>query len=93
MLYEVITDGVVVATPPDRHLEQTLAALEAGKHVVVEKPAWPHAADVRRVRAAAVAGTSISPMESRSMRVDTGNSFPAAVCRSPMSIATAPGES
>jgi len=48
-------DGVVVATPPDRHLEQTLAALEAGKHVVVEKPAWPHAADVRRVRAASVA--------------------------------------
>lgn len=48
-------DGVVVATPPDRHLDLTLAALSAGKHVVVEKPAWPRAADVRRVRAAAAA--------------------------------------
>lgn len=48
-------DGVVVATPPDRHLDLTLKALRAGKHVVVEKPAWPRAADVRVVRAAAAA--------------------------------------
>jgi predicted dehydrogenase len=48
-------DAVVVATPPDRHLALTLEALRAGRHVVVETPAWPHAADVRVVRAAAAA--------------------------------------
>lgn len=48
-------DAVVVTTPPDRHLDLTLEALRAGKHVVVEKPAWPRAADARVVRAAAAA--------------------------------------
>jgi predicted dehydrogenase len=31
-------DLVVVSTPPNTHADQVLAALEAGKHVVVEKP-------------------------------------------------------
>ncbi|MDQ1711282.1 MAG: scyllo-inositol 2-dehydrogenase [Frankiaceae bacterium] len=31
-------DLVVVSTPPDTHVSWTLRALEAGKHVVVEKP-------------------------------------------------------
>ena len=44
--------AVVVATPPDSHLELTLAAFEAGKHVVVEKPAFLHAADFEVGRAA-----------------------------------------
>jgi predicted dehydrogenase len=44
--------AVVVATPPDSHLELTLAALNAGKHVVVEKPAFFHASDFDIVRAA-----------------------------------------
>jgi UDP-N-acetylglucosamine 3-dehydrogenase len=43
--------AVVVATPPDSHLELTLAALEAGKHVVVEKPPFMRAADFDTVRA------------------------------------------
>lgn len=29
---------IFVATPPDSHLELTLAAMQAGKHVIVEKP-------------------------------------------------------
>ena len=44
--------AIVVATPPDSHLDLTLAAFEAGKHVVVEKPAFLRAADFVAVRAA-----------------------------------------
>jgi predicted dehydrogenase len=43
---------VFVATPPDSHLQLTLAALEHGKHAIVEKPAFLRAADVALVRAA-----------------------------------------
>lgn len=31
-------EGVLVATPPATHLEVAMAAIEAGKHVLVEKP-------------------------------------------------------
>jgi predicted dehydrogenase len=46
-------DVVLIATPHVFHAEQTLAALDAGKHVIVEKPAFLTAADFERVRAAA----------------------------------------
>jgi UDP-N-acetylglucosamine 3-dehydrogenase len=45
-------DAVLIATPPASHLELTLAALEAGKHVIVEKPPFLRAADFDTVRAA-----------------------------------------
>jgi predicted dehydrogenase len=45
-------DAVVVAVPPRDHLELTLQALAAGKHVLVEKPAFPRTADYETVRAA-----------------------------------------
>lgn len=45
-------DAVLVATPPDSHLELTLSALEHGKDVIVEKPAFARAADFTAVRAA-----------------------------------------
>lgn len=42
-------DCAVVVTPPSSHLQLTLDALQAGKHVIVEKPAFPRAADVGTV--------------------------------------------
>ena len=45
-------DAVVVAVPPAHHLDLTLRALEAGKHVLVEKPAFLTLADYETVRAA-----------------------------------------
>jgi predicted dehydrogenase len=46
-------DAVLVATPPRSHLDLTLAALRAGKHVVVEKPPFLRSADFDVVGAAA----------------------------------------
>ena len=43
-------DAVVIAVPPRFHLDLTLQALEAGKHVLVEKPAFLTMADYERVR-------------------------------------------
>ena len=45
-------DAVVVAVPPRFHLDLTLQALAAGKHVLVEKPAFPTMADYFTVREA-----------------------------------------
>ncbi|HXW05728.1 MAG TPA: Gfo/Idh/MocA family oxidoreductase [Vicinamibacterales bacterium] len=45
-------DAVVVAVPPHLHLTLTLQALAAGKHVLVEKPAFPARADYEAVREA-----------------------------------------
>jgi predicted dehydrogenase len=45
-------DAVVVAVPPRFHLELTLHALAAGKHVVVEKPAFLRMEEYERVREA-----------------------------------------
>ena len=50
-------DVVLVATPPAFHLEWTLSALEAGKHVIVEKPPFPRAADFAKVENAARASS------------------------------------
>ena len=46
-------DTVLVATPPDSHLDLTVRALEHGKHVIVEKPAFLRSADFETVRAGA----------------------------------------
>jgi predicted dehydrogenase len=40
-------DAVVIAVPPSLHLDLTLRALGSGKHVLVEKPAFPGIEDYR----------------------------------------------
>ena len=51
-LADPTVDAVVIAVPPLFHRDLTLAALAAGKHVLVEKPAFPAMADFETVRAA-----------------------------------------
>ncbi|MBA3456124.1 MAG: Gfo/Idh/MocA family oxidoreductase [Deltaproteobacteria bacterium] len=46
-------DAVAVVTPPSSHTELALAALAAGKHVVLEKPPAATASDIDRIAAAA----------------------------------------
>ena len=50
-------EGVVICTPHDRHLDDTRAALLAGKHVLVEKPIARTLEDAdRMIEAATLAG-------------------------------------
>ena len=57
MLQKSALDAVVVCTPPNAHAGPTLAALERGLHVFVEKPMALASADAQRmVVAAAKAG-------------------------------------
>lgn len=49
-LADPAVDAVLVAVPPVFHRDLALRALAAGKHVIVEKPAFPTMADFRAVQ-------------------------------------------
>lgn len=53
LLADPDVDVVVVTTPPDNHFELTKAALEAGKHVLTEKPFVPTSAQADQLIALA----------------------------------------
>lgn len=53
LLKDPTIDVIHVLTPNDSHAEITIAALEAGKHVMCEKPMAKKAADARRMLEAA----------------------------------------
>lgn len=50
MLADPGVDAVYLGSPNSAHYDQALAALTAGKHVVVEKPAVPTVAEFMRLR-------------------------------------------
>jgi predicted dehydrogenase len=53
-------DAVVVATPPSTHVAVALEAIEAGKHVLVEKPLAPNSSGARQlIQAATEAGVTL----------------------------------
>lgn len=53
LLKDPSIEVVHICTPNDSHAEITIAALEAGKHVMCEKPMAKTAADARRMLEAA----------------------------------------
>ncbi len=52
-LEKVETDAVIIITPPPLHTQQCLAAIRAGKHVLVEKPFTLTLSEARQVMAEA----------------------------------------
>ncbi len=64
-------DLVIVSTPPNTHADQVLRALEAGKHVVVEKPfcLTVEQAD-RQIAAASAAGLTLAVYQNRRWDAD-----------------------
>ncbi len=59
LLADPAVDLVIIATPNDRHVQETIAAAQAGKHVLIEKPAALDAAGLQAaVDAVSAAGVT-----------------------------------
>lgn len=70
MVRDARLDGVIISTPHVAHVQPAIAALQAGAHVLVEKPMATTAADARAIAAAGVAA-------GRQVLVSTGLNFTA----------------
>lgn len=70
LAFDDMVDIAIVATPPSQHADLAVALLEAGKHVVVEKPMCLTAADADRMMAAAAANDRVLTVH-QSRRWDT----------------------
>lgn len=71
LLRDPAIDLVVISSPDALHAEHAVAALEAGKHVVVDKPFATSLADARRVAdAAAAAGKQAVAFQNRRWDAD-----------------------
>ncbi len=53
LLSEASIDGVIIATPDELHLEPSLDAAQAGKHILVEKPIGATVQDGQKIKEAA----------------------------------------
>ncbi|EGR44207.1 uncharacterized protein TRIREDRAFT_82591 [Trichoderma reesei QM6a] len=49
LIADADVDVIIVTTPPDNHFDLTKKALEAGKHVLTEKPFVPTAAEAQKL--------------------------------------------
>jgi predicted dehydrogenase len=58
-MLETRPEMAVIATPHALHADQTIAALQAGAHVLCEKPMSDNLADARRMAEAAAAGKPV----------------------------------
>ena len=67
LLERIKPDVVVVASPDHLHADQAVAAIEAGCHVLIEKPLATSVADARRIIEAA-AGRDICVMTDHTVR-------------------------
>ena len=66
LLADPDVDLVIVSTPPNTHADWTLRALEAGKHVVVEKPFCITVAEAdRQIAAAKERGLALAVYQNR----------------------------
>jgi len=71
LLAEPGIDLVVVASPDALHAEHALAVLDAGKHVLIDKPFAATLADARRIAAAAeAAGKVVTVFQNRRWDAD-----------------------
>ena len=59
LLADAEVDGVLLATPHTAHVDQIVAAAEAGKHVFIEKPLTLEVAGAKRAIAAAEAAEGV----------------------------------